>query len=237
MELVIEKIKKGYLKEFNYGEFQVLKKISDDSSEVIHAYMTTEKKHVVLKFLKEYNQDEYYKKFDREIANLKKISLNDNVIGFYGVTKEPLKKFYSMMLQYCSHKSLREHLEEKEVCNWTCKILMATEIATGLEYIHAANVVHCNLNSKNILMHHHNGKLMIIDFSSSMSLESQTEPTLKITENIAYVDPKFFNPTKDPIHLTPVDYKELYCDSWNSDHVKRPLINEIINRVNDIEFE
>ncbi|CAG8765686.1 15975_t:CDS:10, partial [Dentiscutata erythropus] len=143
---------------------------------------------------------------------------------------------------------LREHLREKED-DWTCKILMATDIATGLEYIHAANIVHCNPNSKNILMHHPNDKLMIIDF---MSLGSRTELTLKITEeNIAYVDPKFFNPTntkklktflalenrEDHIHLTPVDCKELYCDSWNSDPEKRPSINEVINRLKDIEFE
>src|SRR5260364_132865 len=112
----------------------------------------------------------------------------------------------------------------------------------------------------------HDGRFVIIDFGSSMSLKNQTEPTLKITaENIAYVDPKFFDITRDDnkydqssdiyslgvifweissgrppfsdrlelkdtkklkrflaldgredhIYLTPVDFKELYCDSWN----------------------
>ncbi|RIB28078.1 hypothetical protein C2G38_2060227, partial [Gigaspora rosea] len=43
---------------------------------------------------------------------------------------------------------------------------------------------------------HQDGKFIIIDFSSSMSLENQSKPTLKIAEeNVAYVDPKFFNPT------------------------------------------
>ncbi|KAF0475479.1 kinase-like protein [Gigaspora margarita] len=192
-----------------------------------------------------------------------------------------------MVLQYCSGKNLREHLKEEYAIksDWSYKIQMAKEIATGLQYIHAENLVHCDLNSKNIM--HHNGRFVIIDFGSSLSLKNQTEPTLKVTEeNIAYVDPKFFDLTRkdhkydqsfdiyslgvifweissgrlpfsdrlelkdtkqlktflalenreNPINLTPVDYKELYCDSWNPDPKKRPLIDEVINRLNDIEF-
>ncbi|CAG8706131.1 9364_t:CDS:2, partial [Cetraspora pellucida] len=112
---------------FNSNEFEVLKTISDGSSEVKLAYMATKKKHVVLKFLKEHKQDEYYKKFDRERSELKD-------------TKK-LKTFLA--------------LENRE----------------------------------------------------------------------------------DPINLTPVDYKELYCDLWNSHPKKRPSISEVINRLNDIEFE
>ncbi|CAG8480334.1 8260_t:CDS:1 [Gigaspora rosea] len=65
MNQIMDEIKKGYLNEFDYNEFQILKKISDGSSEVSHAYMKDKGKHVVLKFLK-CNQDEYDKKFHTE---------------------------------------------------------------------------------------------------------------------------------------------------------------------------
>ncbi|KAF0489003.1 GGDEF domain-containing protein [Gigaspora margarita] len=280
----MDEIKKGHLKEFNYNEFEILRKISDGSSEVNLAYMKDNDKHVVLKFLK-CKRDEYCKKFQIEIENLKKIFENDSVIKFYGITKEPSKQFHSMVLQYYFGKNLREHLKEIKG-DWSYKQRMATEIATGMKFIHAANIVHCDLNSKNIM--HQDGKLIIIDFSSSMSLENQSEPTLKIAEeNVAYVDPKFFNPMlndnkydkssdiyslgvifweissgrppfsnkpelkdtkklktflalenrENAINLTPVDYKELYCDSWNPDPKKRPSIEDVISRLNDIEFD
>ncbi|RIB28082.1 hypothetical protein C2G38_2137494 [Gigaspora rosea] len=237
MNQIMDEIKKGYLNEFDYNEFQILKKISDGSS---------------------------------EIENLEKIFENDNVIRFYGITKG----------------IFTEHLKEIKDDFWPYKQRIATEIATGMKFIHAANIVHCDLNSKNIM--HQDGKFMIIDFSSSMSLENQSKPTLKIAEeNVAYVDPKFFNPTlkdikydkssdiyslgvifweissgrppfsdqpelkdtknlktlltlknrENPINLTPVDYKELYCDSWNPDPKKRPSIEDVIRRLNEIEFE
>ncbi|CAG8786833.1 24955_t:CDS:2, partial [Gigaspora rosea] len=97
---------------------------------------------------------------------------------------------------YCSGKDLREHLKEEYVIksDWSYRIKMGTDIATGLQYIHAESLVHCDLNSKNIMFH--DGRFVIIDFGSSMSLKNLTEPTLKITaENIAYMDPKFFDPT------------------------------------------
>ncbi|CAG8577557.1 28435_t:CDS:2 [Dentiscutata erythropus] len=204
MNQTIDEINKGYLKELDYNAIQVLENISDSSSEVKHALIKTNN-HVVLKFLKKYqNEHEYYNKFDRERANLRKIFQNDNVISFYGVTKEPSKKFHSMVLQYCGNKNLREHLREEYVAksNWSYKKRIAIEIATGLEYIHQANIVHCDL-------------VNIKKLKTFLALENREEP----------------------INLTPVDYKELYCDSWNSNPEKRPLINEVIDRLNDIELD
>ncbi|CAG8751407.1 9226_t:CDS:2 [Cetraspora pellucida] len=127
----MDEISKDY---FDYNEFHVFRIISNGSSEIKYAYMKTKKRHVVLKFLKEYNQAEYFKKFNK-------------------------KKFHSIVLQYSGNKNLREHLKE--------------------EYV-----------SK-----------------------------------------------KDPVNLTPIDYKELYCDSWKPDPEKRPPIDEVINRLKDIELD
>ncbi|CAG8760149.1 1223_t:CDS:2, partial [Racocetra persica] len=114
------------------------------------------------------------------IRNIREVN-GKNVIKFYGVTKDPSKEFHSMVLQYYN-KPLREHLKEVLKQDWDYKLKMAKDIANGLKYIHAENIIHCDLNSKNIM--NHDDKLMIIGFSSSMSLDhdSETEPTIKLTD-------------------------------------------------------
>ncbi|RIB28089.1 hypothetical protein C2G38_2158831 [Gigaspora rosea] len=95
MDKVVSGINKHF-KRFNYEdiqEFQNLSNISDELSDVKRAYSKTNECHVVLKFLKKYNKDEYYNYFNREIENLRKIIVNENVIHFLDVTKEPFKKF------------------------------------------------------------------------------------------------------------------------------------------------
>ncbi|CAG8574091.1 16776_t:CDS:2, partial [Racocetra fulgida] len=86
MNQIVDEIKKGYLKEFDYNEFHVLENVSDGSSEVKHAHIKTNSKHVVLKFLKQYqNENEYYNKFDREIKELGfdyGIFINGKKLGF-----------------------------------------------------------------------------------------------------------------------------------------------------------
>ncbi|CAG8652136.1 278_t:CDS:2, partial [Gigaspora rosea] len=141
---ILYKINIDYLKKYDYEEFQDFSDISNGLSEVKYAYLKTTEDHIVLKFLKEYNRDKYYERFDREITNLKKIAPNENVIGFYGVTKDPSKEFQSMVLQYCYGETLREYLKKENASKrgWKYKVKMAIDIAKGLKYIHAAEIVH-----------------------------------------------------------------------------------------------
>ncbi|CAG8720405.1 2786_t:CDS:2, partial [Cetraspora pellucida] len=286
MDKVASKIK-GNLKEFkheDFQDFQDLSNISDELSDIKHAYLKTNEYdlHAFIKFLKEYEEDEYYNKFIREIENLRNIGVNENVIKFLGVTKDPYKNFYSLVLQCCGNKNLSDHLKEVQKIGWLDKIKIGKDIANGLAYIHVENIILRNLSSKNII--NDNGKFVITDFNSAVSLESLEElTTIKITEkNVAYMDPKIFNRADTvnkssdiyslgvilweissgrppfsnnqlnieefmrtlelgkrelPINLTPVDYKDLYCDAWNKDHHKRPPIKEVISCLKDVELD
>ncbi|RIB20799.1 kinase-like domain-containing protein [Gigaspora rosea] len=287
MDKFVSKIK-GDLKDFNHKDFQNfhdVSNISDEFCDIKYACLKINESHefhVVLKYLNENNEDEYYNKFIREIENLRNIDDNENVIKFLGVTKDPSKNFYSLVLRYCGNKNLSDHLKEAPKKDWSNKIKMAKDIANGLNYIHSENIILYNLNSKNIMID--NDKLVISDFSLAVSLDSQKKPTaIKITEkNVAYVDPKNFthanmaNKSYDiyslgvilwelssgrppfsknklnieelkrsielgkrelPVNLTPVDYKELYCDAWDRDYYKRPSIKEVISCLKDIEFD
>ncbi|CAG8608206.1 5796_t:CDS:2, partial [Cetraspora pellucida] len=216
-----------HLKEFDYEDFQdiqYLSNISNELSDISRAYSKTNECQVIFKFLKEYDKEKYYDKFNREIKNLIKIINNENVIKFLGVIKDPSKNFYSMVLEYCGDKSLSEHLKEFSKEDWHYKIKMAKGIANGLKYIHAKNIILCNLNSKNIM--DYNGKLVITDFSSSVSLNSQMRPTtIKIADkNIAYMDPKSFD-CADTVSKS-FDIYSLGVILWEISSGKPPYSNE-----------
>ncbi|CAG8752418.1 3852_t:CDS:1, partial [Cetraspora pellucida] len=60
----------------------------------------------------------------------------------------------------------------------------------------------------------------------------------RFEKNIEHLQSALLNGMREtPINLTPLDYKELYCDAWSNDSKKRPLIEEVINLLQDIEFD
>ncbi|CAG8468001.1 2698_t:CDS:2 [Cetraspora pellucida] len=215
MEKFLRQIDEGFLKKFDYEEFENIKKNSDGSNLIESAFWRKKRRHVVLKFLKENCEDKYYKKLLREIRNIKKVDDDANVIKFYGVTKDPSKEFYSMVF-HLYNKTLREYLKDVSKQDWHSKLKMAKDIANGLNYIHAENVIHCDLVS-------------ILFFSSSIR---------PFGKNIERLQSALLDGTREnPINLTPVDYKELYCDAWSNDSKKRPLIEDVINLLRDIELD
>ncbi|CAG8523490.1 5637_t:CDS:2, partial [Dentiscutata heterogama] len=186
------------LKEYDHENFkdiediQGLSNISDELSEIKRACLKTNDKHVVLKILK--HEDIYLTEKYVAIKIFKEIDSNENVIKFLGVSKGFYKNFYSVVLEYCGENNLSQVLKEVSKKDWICKINMAKGLANGLKFVHAEKIILCNLSSKNIISH--NDKLVIADFSSAMSPNSKTKPTIKITsENVAYVDPNSFNHT------------------------------------------
>ncbi|RIB20791.1 hypothetical protein C2G38_2178367 [Gigaspora rosea] len=218
----LNEIKEGYLRNFDYGEFEGINKIKYGSNLIESAYLKPYEGGVVLKFLKEYDKDEYYKKFTERI-----IIQNENVIKFHGVTQDPSKKFHSMVLEFCGNKTLREHLKGDSKQDWYYKIKMAKEIANGL--------------------------------NSSILLDNncQIKPTIS-DENVAYVDPKWFDFTLNHKHNKASDIYSLGMILWEISSGQIPFNNspegdikqlklaivhgkretpEVISRLEDIEFD
>uniref|UniRef100_U9SJ25 Kinase-like protein n=1 Tax=Rhizophagus irregularis (strain DAOM 181602 / DAOM 197198 / MUCL 43194) TaxID=747089 RepID=U9SJ25_RHIID len=161
--------------------------------------------------------------------NLKDVDQNKNVMRFYGVTKEPSKKYYSMVFQQqCYGENLKDYLENKnniEKMDWTLKIKIAADISNGLvEYIHKANIVHRVLCPKYIL--DHDGTFVIIGFNQSVSLDHLSELD----------DLKEISDPGDNIYVDPMYYIELYESAWSNDPKKRPSIEEIARSLGDIDI-
>ncbi|RIB10748.1 kinase-like domain-containing protein [Gigaspora rosea] len=93
-----------------------------------------------------------------------------------------------MVLQYANNSDLRCYLNNHFLeLNWATKVRMAKEIASGVNCLHNANIVHRDLHNRNILVH--DGRMMITDFGLSKSLENSTK---SIVGGIcAYSDPQY----------------------------------------------
>ncbi|RIB01686.1 kinase-like domain-containing protein [Gigaspora rosea] len=66
---------------------------------------------------------------------------------------------------------------------------MAKEISSGINYLHKANIVHRDLQDKNILVH--DSRMIITDFGLAKSLENDTKSVHGGT--CAFSDPEYLN--------------------------------------------
>ncbi|KAF0391986.1 kinase-like protein [Gigaspora margarita] len=94
-----------------------------------------------------------------------------------------------MVLQYANEGDLQQYLKlEAKKLQWSKKLNIAMGIACGLSFLHDKGIIHRDLHSKNILIHH--GKPKISDFGASKQINraSMTSDSAVIGV-IEYTDP------------------------------------------------
>ncbi|XP_063395832.1 kinase suppressor of Ras 2-like isoform X1 [Mytilus trossulus] len=98
--------------------------------------------------------------FKQEVAMLKK-TRHDNLILFMGACMKP--PHLAIVTSYCSGQTLYAYVRStKEKVQMNKAILVASQIAQGMGYLHARGIIHKDLKSKNIFLE--NGKVVITDF-------------------------------------------------------------------------
>ncbi|CAG8497333.1 1161_t:CDS:2, partial [Diversispora eburnea] len=208
----------------------------------VKAYSRTLGKYFVLKSLYD------YKYFMNELRIINAVNCHDNIINFYGVSMDPSTETYHLVLQYAKDGNLRTYLRNNfEAFDWKTKINMAKDLASGLQFIHQANIIHRNLNPNNIFVH--KGRLLIADFELSKSLDSDSDSM--VDGEVVYADPEYLrnpkeynrNKTSDiyslgeaPIHGTPLDYINIYSSAWVHNPSQRPTIKNICKSLENIGF-
>ncbi|KAF0558229.1 kinase-like protein [Gigaspora margarita] len=104
---------------------------------------------IALKCLKaDINLDEtIIQEFINELKLLRKVCSHQNIIAFYGVTKDQ-NGVYNMVLQYANDGNLRDYLRLNfKRLQWTDKLHIAKEIVLGLMFLHNNKIVHRDLVS------------------------------------------------------------------------------------------
>ncbi|KAF0488000.1 kinase-like protein [Gigaspora margarita] len=149
----------------------------------------------ITKALKRLRDGTQIQNFNSEVEILQIAQGHPNIITFYGVTKDPSNGHYFMILQYVD-KDLRDYLRENfKNLQFFDKFRMAEEIAQGLWFLHTKNIVHGDLNSKNILVY--NKQIKIIDFGMSKQINEISTPLCSEIKGMpAYMDPLCFKDLK-----------------------------------------
>ncbi|RHZ59658.1 hypothetical protein Glove_362g25 [Diversispora epigaea] len=186
-------IEDGYILSFDYSEFHNIKEIGRGGFGTVHsAEWKRGDQEVALKQLNtnELNQATL-KEFTNELFLLRNVSYHPNVNKFFGITRDPQKSNYIMILKYANNGNLREYLrKKKKTLKWGDKHRMCFEIAKGLRCLHSEEIIHKDLHSKNILID--NGRMMIADLGLSKRLDESVS-TSNHRGMYGYIDPQCYN--------------------------------------------
>ncbi|XP_030376575.1 kinase suppressor of Ras 1 [Scaptodrosophila lebanonensis] len=150
------------LKEWDipYGDLRLLEQIGQGRFGTVHRALWHGD--VAVKLLNEdYLQDEHMlETFKNEVANFKK-TRHENLVLFMGACMNP--PYLAIVTSLCKGNTLYTYIHqrrEKFAMNRT--LLIAQQIAQGMGYLHARDIIHKDLRTKNIFLE--NGKVIITDF-------------------------------------------------------------------------
>ncbi|EXX71914.1 uncharacterized protein OCT59_019037 [Rhizophagus irregularis] len=191
-------IKNRYLIYYERSEFQNQEFISEGTFYVL--YKTNWGSFNTVVTLKSF-KGTFIKEIVNEIQLLNEIHLHANIIKFVGITKRKNNEFnndsdYSLILEYADGGTLRNYLKENfDKLDLNIKLQFAIQISDAVSYLHQKNIIHCGLNSKNILVHQN--KVKLADFSLSRRLDEMSSPVKGVIEMLPYTDPLLFEEQKE----------------------------------------
>ncbi|XP_022723769.1 probable LRR receptor-like serine/threonine-protein kinase At1g05700 [Durio zibethinus] len=135
-----------------------------------------------------------YKEFQAE-AQLLMIVHHKNLVSLIGYFKDDDNM--ALVYEFMSNGDLRGHLSEtnKTVLNWKQRLLIATDAAQGLDYLHNGckpPIVHRDLKTSNILLTE-SMQAKIADFGLSrvFSTDSASYTSTCPAGTVGYLDPEF----------------------------------------------
>ncbi|POG76078.1 kinase-like domain-containing protein [Rhizophagus irregularis DAOM 181602=DAOM 197198] len=148
-----------------YSQITILNEIAKGGYSIVYKAIWSHSESMYKSYYYEYNRGELQvalKKFLNS-RDVKKYFLNElkshyvhnycgNIILCYGVTMDPATNDYMLVMQYANGGTLHNYLQiHFSAITWKEKIWIIYRISDGLRIIHAANFVHRDFHSGNIL--------------------------------------------------------------------------------------
>ncbi|GET54225.1 kinase-like domain-containing protein [Rhizophagus irregularis DAOM 181602=DAOM 197198] len=246
-------ILKNGLKWIPYNKFEYVEYLSEGGFGTIYKAIwlnDNEDDEVILKCHK--NLSENLSEFLKEWEYHKKCLGSDNIIDFYGFTKDLNTSKYMVVMDYANKGNLRENLTGIVENHWNQKLHMLYEIISGLSKIHGKSLIHCDFHDGNILNHNDeygDNRSYISDLGLCQPVKSFLKK-YDIYGVIPFMAPevlrgKSYTPASDIysfsmiilsickgerpeiIENTPQCYVDLMKKCWNEDPLKRPSTSEV----------
>ncbi|PKC64656.1 kinase-like protein, partial [Rhizophagus irregularis] len=149
-------ILKNELRWIPYNKFKNVEYLNEGGFGTIYKAVWLGNEEVILKCHKNLNENlhEFLEEWEYHISVL---SSND-IIYFYGFTKDLNTSKYMVVIDYANKGNLRENLTRIVKNNWNQKLYILYEIISGLSKIHEKNLIHCDFHDGNILNHNDENK-------------------------------------------------------------------------------
>ncbi|MBD2016290.1 AAA family ATPase [Microcoleus sp. FACHB-53] len=171
--------------------YQIIDKIHESANSLVYrGILTQNNQPIILKILQaEYPNPSVLTRYKQEYEITRSLTL-DGVVKVYGLQR--YQNSLAMILEDFGGKSLKLLMAERK---FTLEELLtiAIKIAESLGAIHAANIIHKDVNPSNLVYNPKTGQVKLIDFGISTVL-SRENPTIRnpdrIEGTLAYISPE-----------------------------------------------
>ncbi|CAN4124859.1 unnamed protein product [Withania somnifera] len=131
--------------------------------------------------------------FVNEIDILTRLRYN-NLVTLYGCTSRRSRELL-LVYEYVPNGTLADHLHgdrmKDQLLTWPVRMNIAIETAGALAYLHASDVIHCDVKTNNIL-HDHNCSVKVADFGISRLFSNDVSHISTAPRGTpGYIDPKY----------------------------------------------
>ncbi|CAI2162709.1 3605_t:CDS:2 [Funneliformis geosporum] len=174
-----------------FHTFNNLKYIGDAAA---RAYVATSKMYHKPMLLKpiNFNQSFTIQDLVNEVKQHRKVELHENIVRFYGITKEDRGQYqYMLLLEYSDEGTLCSFLKKSfKQLKWDVKLKLAKQLVNAVYCLHGNDIVHKDLNSVNILIQ--NGNIKLSGFGITTKTRKPMNALSKIYGTVfQYVDPEY----------------------------------------------